>query len=81
MSIVQCLRHLSRRSGVKLQSADIDDLASDATLEMVTTGAPVRRAVNRVWARYYRGLARRPLPLVIDVAAATLPRDFMGAKS
>lgn len=81
MSITQAIRHLSRRSGVRLQSADVDDLASDVQMEIITTSATVRRAVNRVWARYYRSLPRRPLPLTIDVAAATLPRDFMGGRS
>lgn len=80
MSITQTIRLLSRRSGVRLQYADIDDLSSEVTLEVIATSAPVRRAVNRVWMRYYRGLAKRPLPLTIDISTATCPRDYMGAR-
>jgi len=70
----------ARRSGVRLQSADVEDLTADVALESIVAPGPLPRIVARVWARYRRAMVRRPLPLQIDVAAATCPRDYKGAR-
>ena len=68
--------HLAaRRSGIRLQSADVDDLSSEVALESIVSPGPLPRIVARVWARYRRAFVRRPLPLRIDIAGAMVPRD------
>ena len=81
MNITRMIAAACRRSRLRLQSADAEDLESAATLEILT-GATPRAAVERVVMRYRRACARRPLALRIDVAAATCPRDYKrGAKA
>ena len=75
MTIQRMIAAACRRSRLRLQSADAEDLESAATLEILT-GATPRAAVERVVMRYRRACARRPLALRIDVAAATCPRDY-----
>ena len=75
MNIQRMLAAACRRSRLRVQAADVDDLSSDVTLEILT-GATPRAAVERVVMRYRRACARRPLALRIDVAAATCPRDY-----
>lgn len=79
MTIQRMIVAACRRSRLRLQSADAEDLESSATLEILT-GATPRAAVERVVMRYRRAMVRRPLPLQIDVAAATCPRDYKGAR-
>ena len=76
MTLATMIHAEIRRSRLRLQSADAEDLESAAMLEMLSTGATARRAVSRVVMRYRRACARRPLALRIDVAAATCPRDY-----
>ena len=75
MSINAMILHAARRSGVRLQSADVEDIASDVQLESIVAPGPLPRLVARVWARYRRALRHRPLALRIDIAGAMVPRD------
>ena len=74
MTIQRMIAAACRRSRLRLQSADAEDLESAATLEILT-GATPRAAVERVVMRYRRALVRRPLPLRIGIAGAMVPRD------
>ena len=75
MSTDAMILHAARRSGVRLQSADVEDIASDVQLESIVAPGPLPRLVARVWARYRRALRHRPLALRIDIAGAMVPRD------
>ena len=74
MNIQRMLAAACRRSRLRVQAADVDDLSSDVTLEILT-GATPRAAVERVVMRYRRAMVRRPLALRIDIAGAMVPRD------
>ena len=75
MSTSAMIHLAARRSGVRLQSADVEDIASDVQLESIVAPGPLPRLVARVWARYRRALRHRPLALRIDIAGAMVPRD------
>ena len=77
MNITRMIAAACRRSRLRVQAADVDDLSSEVALESIVSPGPLPRIVARVWARYRRALARRPLPLRIDIAGAMVPRDAM----
>ena len=73
MNILRMIRSEIRRSGIKLQTADADDLVSSAQLEILQ-GATPRLAVGRVVMRFRRAWSKRPLPLRVDVVSDYRPR-------